>query len=193
MLGCLLVVMSFLLSSVAHCATILLQSGEEVNGKILDQTPLQVTVDVHGTAETYYLGEIVSINGEKVEVPQADIQPEEALAAERAKEAAVLKSAAAVPRAGNAIAIKAESHPVKRAVPATPAPAAPAMEPTPESPDSDKLESLVRRIHEMTGKTLEMNKNVVPTPDGGLIIVGPDKITKYDKDLNIIKEVDLNK
>ena len=34
-----------------------------------------------------------------------------------------------------------------------------------------------------------MMKNVVATSDGGVVIVRGDKIIKYDKDLNLVKEV----
>jgi len=35
-----------------------------------------------------------------------------------------------------------------------------------------------------------MQKQVVATSDGGIIVVGGNKITKYDKDLNVVKEVE---
>ena len=34
-------------------------------------------------------------------------------------------------------------------------------------------------------------KSVTATPEGGLIIVLGNKITKYDKDLNVVKEAEL--
>ena len=47
-------------------------------------------------------------------------------------------------------------------------------------------------MHEMMMKMSDtMRKTVVATSDGGVIIVGLDKITKYDKDLNVVKEVEL--
>ena len=36
-----------------------------------------------------------------------------------------------------------------------------------------------------------MDKSVVPTSDGGIVIVAGNKITKYDKDLNVVKEADV--
>ncbi len=36
-----------------------------------------------------------------------------------------------------------------------------------------------------------MQKSVVATSDGGIIVVTGNKITKYDKDLNVVKEVEL--
>ena len=35
-----------------------------------------------------------------------------------------------------------------------------------------------------------MQKQVVATSDGGIIVVAGNKITKYDKDLNVVKEVE---
>lgn len=35
-----------------------------------------------------------------------------------------------------------------------------------------------------------MQKQVVATNDGGIIVVSGNKITKYDKDLNVVKEVE---
>ena len=36
-----------------------------------------------------------------------------------------------------------------------------------------------------------MEKNVVATSDGGIVIVAGNKVTKYDKNLNLVKEVEL--
>ena len=36
-----------------------------------------------------------------------------------------------------------------------------------------------------------MDKNVVATSDGGIVVVAGNKLTKYDKDLNVVKEVEL--
>ena len=47
-------------------------------------------------------------------------------------------------------------------------------------------------MHDMMMKMSDMmHKTVIATSDGGFVIVGPDKITKYDKDLNVFKEVEL--
>ena len=37
-----------------------------------------------------------------------------------------------------------------------------------------------------------MEKTIMPTSDGGIIVVFGNKLTKYDKDLNVVKEVELN-
>ncbi len=36
-----------------------------------------------------------------------------------------------------------------------------------------------------------MDKSVVATSDGGIVVVAGNKITKYDKDLNVVKEVEI--
>ncbi len=36
-----------------------------------------------------------------------------------------------------------------------------------------------------------MERDVIPAPDGSIIIVSATKLSKYDKDLNLVKEVDL--
>jgi len=36
-----------------------------------------------------------------------------------------------------------------------------------------------------------MQKSVVATSDGGIIVISGNKLTKYDKDLNVVKEVEL--
>jgi hypothetical protein len=44
-------------------------------------------------------------------------------------------------------------------------------------------------MHQMMMKKM-MEKSVVATSDGGIVIVTANKITKYDKDLNLVKEVE---
>lgn len=36
-----------------------------------------------------------------------------------------------------------------------------------------------------------MEKSLVPTSDGGIVLLAGNKITKYDKDLNVMKEVEI--
>ena len=43
----------------------------------------------------------------------------------------------------------------------------------------------------MHGMMKMMEKSVVATSDGGIVIVSANKISKYDKDLNLVKEVEL--
>ena len=44
-------------------------------------------------------------------------------------------------------------------------------------------------MHQMMMKKM-MEKSVVATSDGGIVIVEANKITKYDKNLNVVKEVE---
>ena len=37
-----------------------------------------------------------------------------------------------------------------------------------------------------------MERSVVATSDGGIVVISANKITKYDKDLNLVKEIELN-
>ena len=48
-----------------------------------------------------------------------------------------------------------------------------------------KMMDMMGMMHSM------MQKQVVATNDGGIIVVAGNKITKYDKDLNVVKEVEL--
>jgi len=36
-----------------------------------------------------------------------------------------------------------------------------------------------------------MDRNVTATSDGGIVVVSCNKLTKYDKDLNLVKEIEL--
>lgn len=36
-----------------------------------------------------------------------------------------------------------------------------------------------------------MNKSMVATSDGGVVVMTANKLTKYDKDLNVVKEIEL--
>ncbi|MGE0269407.1 MAG: hypothetical protein AB7S78_13235 [Candidatus Omnitrophota bacterium] len=44
-------------------------------------------------------------------------------------------------------------------------------------------------MHSMMMKM--MDRNVVATSDGGIVIVSGNKVAKFDKDLNLVKEVEL--
>ena len=48
-----------------------------------------------------------------------------------------------------------------------------------------KMMGMMGMMHSM------MQKQVVATSDGGIIVATGNKITKYDKDLNVVKEVEL--
>lgn len=46
-------------------------------------------------------------------------------------------------------------------------------------------------MHEMMEHGMMMDKKVIATSDGGIIVVVGNKIQKYDKDLNLVKEVEI--
>ena len=49
------------------------------------------------------------------------------------------------------------------------------------------------KTHNMMKMHGMMMKSVVATSDGGVVVVAGHKITKYDKDLNLVKEVEMKK
>lgn len=50
-----------------------------------------------------------------------------------------------------------------------------------------QMMSMCPMHHMMMGSM--MNKAIAPTEDGGVIVLAGDKLIKYDKDLNLVKEV----
>lgn len=168
--GCVTVLMiSLCLSSAAHADVLILQSGQKIVGQIIEREELRITVDVKGTPHTYFLGEIASINGMKVEPLQ-------------------IKNVGLPPPAK---VKKPGVGPTKKKAAAKQIANKPSRPHSPSSTDAAKLEALAGNMREMMSTMTSMNKNVVPTPDGGIIVVSPDKIVKYDKNLNVVKEVDL--
>ncbi|MDD4955698.1 MAG: hypothetical protein PHP17_06650 [Candidatus Omnitrophica bacterium] len=67
---------SFLLLGNAFCETIILKSGKQVEGSIKERTSDSVKVDMEGVSITYYLTDIVSINGQKVAIENVTITEE---------------------------------------------------------------------------------------------------------------------
>ena len=55
--------------------------------------------------------------------------------------------------------------------------------------DKGMMEGKGMMMHSMMSTM--MNKSMVASPDGGVIVMTANKLTKYDKDLNVVKEVDL--
>ena len=45
-------------------------------------------------------------------------------------------------------------------------------------------------MHDMMMKAM-MEKSMVATPDGGVIVLAGNKLLKYDQDLNLVKEVEI--
>ena len=179
MFRCLMILMiSFCLLSSANATTIVLQTGERIIGQLIERTELRVTLDVQGLPETFYLGEIASIDGQAVALPQerkltADLNREE-------------KNPA--PYYGDEQDSLAKF--MKKRNPNTPAQNQPAPQPAPVKPVA--ISSLpLTQPQAAPPPGPGMNKTVISTPDGGLIIVDNDKITKFDKNLQLVRKVDL--
>ena len=168
LLRCLIAVMiSVWLVPMANAATIVLLSGETIKGKITERTELRLMVNVKGTPRTFYLGEIATINGHPVYVyPPKPLQnPPPSQNAPNDQQ-------------NNDEKDSLINFMNKRSLnTSSPGPAVEQKAPVPSA-------------SEKTGGA--GNKNVVSTPDGGIIVVGPDKIVKYDRNLNVVKQVDLN-
>lgn len=196
LLGYALVLMISLgLSSFAYADSLILQSGQKIEGRIIERTELRVMIEVKGVPKTYFLGEIASIDGDNIVAPK----PKDVPVAEEKKPIVPLYGDQQVSldrfmnkRNSN---VSAQGQPAA----AQKAPAGPQKQKTNfrRQPGSSafqtatRLESLLNEMHEMMGKMAVLDKNVVSTPDGGIIVVSPDKIIKYDKNLNVVKEVDL--
>ena len=157
-------------SSIANAETLTLVSGEKITGQILQQTQLRVTIGVNGMPRTYFVGEIASIDGKVVKKAPADEKGSLIRFMNKNKH----KPSAPVP-----------IHPAGPKIHVPPAV-------TPPAPAADKTDALVRGLYEMMGKMAGMNKNVVSTPDGGIIVISPEKIVKYDRNLNVVKQINLN-
>ena len=59
-------------------------------------------------------------------------------------------------------------------------------------PLSENMDVMVHRVHTIITSMKDWNKAVVPTSDGGIVVVDGDNITKYDKNFQVIKEIDLS-
>jgi len=177
-LGCFFALMlSLSLSSVAGAETLVLTSGETVIGKIIEKTDMYVRLDSFGTPITYYLGEITSIDGQKIELqkPQKIITPSVDQKQTPLKygneEDSLIKFMAY--RSSN---VASKNKPTDQKVSITPTTP---VKDHPMPPTSGAM-------------ALAMRQPVVTaTPDGGVIVVTDQKIVKYDKDLKFIREVDL--
>jgi len=173
----------------AYAATVILTSGQKIEGQILEQTELRVTVDVQGRPKTFFLGEIASIDGQQPQMPAPAAKPAQALPVQTTEAVPADIKKTDLPH------YKDEHDSLERfmekrspaAVPAvTPAP------PAPPVPEPKKTEDLHPGGNGFGGKAAEANKKVVTTSDGGFVVVGSKSIVKYDKDLNMIKKIDLD-
>lgn len=62
----LLLIISLFISFNAYADTIILKSGKQIEGKILEKNEDSVKIDFAGNTLTYFLDELDSINGEKI-------------------------------------------------------------------------------------------------------------------------------
>jgi len=164
---------------IANAATITLLTGEKISGDIIEKTELHVIISVNGVPTTYYNGEIADIDGQAIGMPQDQAINSDVARAEKSP----------APYYGdeqdslvNFMQKRSQATAPAAPVVTTPttAPVAPAA-PAPTAPDQSVPVS-----------TTTPDKAVVTTSDGGIIVVQNDKITKYDKDFKVVKEVDLN-
>ena len=70
-IGLFLVSLSFL--SLVFAETIVLKSGETVEGKKIEQTDNYIKIDFYGVPLTYFLDDIESIDGKKVMPPSEQV------------------------------------------------------------------------------------------------------------------------
>ncbi len=159
------VTLSVFLSSLSLAATdtLVLQSGETIHGKILknQNQNTEILMDVGGLTETYYLGEIATINGK---------QPQITLPA------------------------PAQNNPSKALKVGTIKPFKPLITADHSTPKVKTSSSIPSAPFLLVSKTEILNHdiNLVPTADGGVVVLKAQALTKYDKDLNLVKTVDLN-
>ena len=148
----------------ANANELILQSGQKITGQIIERSELHVIVDVKGTPQTYFLGEVASVDGVKVGQLKAKSNNEHSVVLS-AKPKDIRKRRNVPPR-------PREQQGFQQAI---------------------KTNALLLSMLEVANKMITSNRNVVPTPDGGVVIVSGEKIVKYDRNLNIVKEVDLKK
>jgi len=165
---------SLWVSPMADATTLVLNSGERITGNIIEHTELRIMVDVGGTPKTFFLGEISSIDGKAMEMPR-----EAAVEMTLADVGAVMNRppAAVVPY------YKDEQDSLVRFMSVRSGNAAPAASSPAPAPSQEQSAA-----PPASGGT---DRSVVSTSDGGIIVVTSNKITKYDHDFKVIKEVNL--
>ncbi|MBF0511345.1 MAG: hypothetical protein HQL13_03355 [Candidatus Omnitrophica bacterium] len=210
--GSLMMLMAcFYSATTAQGAEVLLLSGAKVVGTILEQTEFRVMLDVKGIPKTYFLGEIESIDGKApdallAKVPEMSHQPAQNIPNQKpATDAAQAVLKAANPhfdeekdaleefmKRRNAPSAVQNSKTEKSAQChskhhcSKPVPQQPMCQP---QVSKDPMEGL----HEMAAKNAGTGQNVFQTADGGIIVVSSrNKLIKYDKNLNFIKEVKID-
>lgn len=165
--GCLMVLMTiFLVFPIANAATLTLQSGQEIKGHIIEQTPLRITIDVQGSPKTFFLGEIATIDGDEIEVSQA-----------KANRVELEKQVLAYKNEQNALIglMNKRNSNVSAS----------------ELPASYSMHMMALRMRDIISKMKDWNKAVVFTSDGGLVVVDSNQMIKYDKDFQVVKVINL--
>ena len=166
------------LSPKADAALVILLSGERIYGQIVERTELQIMVDDHRSFRTFYLGEIASIDGKKVDLGLIKAV-NKAMAQEKRPVVPVPyynDEQDSLIRFMNIRNSSVADHSMNNKVPAY-------------LPKSKPVKSTALPVAAKTDAKDPNPARVVSTTDGGLIVVAPGKIIKYDKDLNIIKQV----
>ena len=142
-----LLIMSFCFFSIADAETIILQSGQKITGQIIEHTDLRVTVEVQGVPQTYFLGEVVSIDGKKPDTLKDNNAGEGGAKVNPPK--SFNNRYRANPRQGPNLSFRARSS-------------------MPQ--DIIRLEEQLAEMHDMIAKISTANKNVVPTSDGASLL-----------------------
>lgn len=196
MLRLLLVFMiSFCFSSLAEAQTIILQSGEKIAGQIIEQTELRITVDVQGLPQTYYLGEIASIDGKKVEMPRQKAVENALVEVKKVpvpyyhdEQDSLIRFMNA--RSGNAPGAVMPASPAVISSPVA-APAQVAVLPKAASLPQEQPSTPPAALPQVVAISGNTNKAVIAAPDGGIIVVSAGTLTKYDKDFKVVKQIKL--
>jgi hypothetical protein len=162
------------LSSAAGAETLILNSGQKITGTVIIKNNMYVTLEISGTPMTYFIGEIASIDGKKIEIPDpGKIVP----APVKDKKTPAQK----------VFLPPVEKHSISSKPPLGPLQAHPAV-----IQESKKSEGLCHAVHEMKSKMGDMNNPVVvTTSDGGIIVITARKMEKYNKNLKLINAVDI--
>jgi lipopolysaccharide biosynthesis regulator YciM len=74
-LGLFFLVILFILPFIASAETIVLKSGQTIEGKLIEKTDKDIKIDFQGVPITYFLDEVESIDGKAVNMPKVENMP----------------------------------------------------------------------------------------------------------------------
>ncbi|MDI6605943.1 MAG: hypothetical protein QME65_02220 [Candidatus Omnitrophota bacterium] len=112
-----LIVTAVLLITASACAeTIILKSGEEIQGAILERTGDAITVDFNGAEVTYSLDEVALIDGEEPVIFSPQVSPDIGIMAEPEPLPAVEAAVAPKQKQPEPVASPSKAKPVAAAV-----------------------------------------------------------------------------